>query len=252
MAGGDPFRDVMPGHPLEISSRAWNRLMQIARGMDAGDRSPPPGFRDRDRLVVPVKNSVLGVELPRYSLVSLKDPVFAITDGSEDLAFAAIAPSARYLVAVIQQTLPVDAMCDAVVAGLTLVRCAPGDAGYRSAAIDGGNRRLTPTVTTPDNIPLLGPPDSANESLVPIVLPIPQRPAEARNIIGTVDTAFSGAPSTFNITVTDWLDGFFPPSSPVTVTNLFSWDEAPAGAIVRAEYDFANSRWIPLQMSCPP
>ena len=144
--GGDAFRKVIAGSPLQISARAWSVLMEMAQWyLSARSSGAGLGGVNQSAGIVSVRNDT-GGDLDRFSVVGVSEPIIGSTDHLQRfknrVTLVGVTPAdpdhlGRF--AVLQEPLADGKIGRAVISGVTPVRLNLVDADFhKSADIEDG------------------------------------------------------------------------------------------------------------------
>jgi len=130
MSGGDPFRRVQPGQPLQIPAAAYNAFLDASaayqRNQQTGVRSSGPELRSST--LIRVRNES-NRDLKQFEVLGIDAPIFEPQDSlnafRREVSFRGVLPdeqehSGRFVV--LQEPLPKNQVGLAVVVGLTIAR----------------------------------------------------------------------------------------------------------------------------------
>lgn len=143
--GGDAFRKVIAGSPLQISARAWSVLMEMAQWyLSARSSGAGLGGVNQSAGIVSVRNDT-GGDLDRFSVVGVSEPIIGSTDHLQRFKNRVTLvgeepgdPEHWGRIAVLQEPVADGKIGRAVVSGITVVKVSSYDGNHGFADIDDG------------------------------------------------------------------------------------------------------------------
>lgn len=151
---GDSFGKVTPGSPLKFPAEVYNRLVEVARGVDL-DKSGRARDVFRQSGIIKIRNDS-AEDVPQFGILGLKEPLILPDNGLDEfkrrVTLSGVTPTSTHLgkFGVLLEPLAKGAMGNAVVSGVVQIRLSvnaddlkdfaevvPGDTGLLVAADEG-------------------------------------------------------------------------------------------------------------------